>query len=735
MPAAPTTLTGTIERILFTNEENLYTVAKLRGGDGRLVTVVGALAGVREGEMLRITGVWTEHDRFGTQFKTETFQTLTPETTEGIIRYLGSGLVAGIGPKLAERLVGHFGIETLDVLDRQPWRLAEVPGIGRKRIDDLRNAWVEQRSVRDILIFLRSYGIGAAQAARIHRKYGQSAIAQIKSNPYRLATEVAGIGFLTADRMAQALGLAEDAPERLTAGIQHVLGQAMNTEGHLFLPEPDLLDRAARVLRVEPALLPQPLAALVESGEAQRFGHHGQSAIATRSAFVIEANAHALIKRILLGRSRPQPDLTRDQIAEELALAEQRFGFQCAPGQRQAYARTLSSRLAIITGGPGTGKTTLTRLVVQTLERHRARVLLAAPTGRAARRLAEATGRPAATLHRLLKYRPELGRFDHDQQNPLAADVVLVDEVSMVDAPLFETLLRAMDDRTRLVLVGDVDQIPSVGPGAVLSELIDSGKITVTRLTDIYRQGSQSAIVTAAHRINRGELPGLDARGTEADFFFIERPQPEAAVQTALQVVAERIPLRFGLDPIDDVQVLVPMYRGLGGADNLNEVLQERLLPDLPIEPVGPLALKVGDKVMQLKNDYDREVFNGDIGRVSRIDGDESTFSVRFDGAEVGYGYRDADALALAYAISIHKAQGGEFPAVVLVLLDQHHLLLRRNLLYTAVTRGRRLVVVIGSRRALAQAVSRADTDRRHTRLGELLRTDVELPFMEDPSF
>ncbi|MEQ8764127.1 MAG: ATP-dependent RecD-like DNA helicase [Planctomycetota bacterium] len=724
------TITGTVDRIVFTNEENLYTVARLRRGEGDPdVTVVGPLAGVREGETLRLTGEWIEHERFGTQFKIESFQTITPETKDGLIRYLGSGLVAGIGPKLAERLVNHLGLQTLDVLDRQPWRLGEVPGIGRKRIEDLRRAWVEQRAVRDILIFLRSYGIGAAQAARIHRRYGKNAIARIKSNPYCLAEDIAGIGFQTADRMAQALGLAADAPERLRAGLQHVLGEAFR-EGNLFLPEAELSGRATRILHVEAPLLEGPLAQLLEDGTLHRFTFDGHAAVASRSAFVIESNTHAFLQRMLaLGRP-PVPELSAAVVVEELAREEELLGLRCSPGQRRAFQLALQSRMTVITGGPGTGKTTLTRLIVRTLERHRARVLLAAPTGRAARRLAEATGKEASTLHRLLKYRPEIGDFDHDQDNPLHADAVLVDEVSMVDAALFERLLRALPERTRLILVGDVDQIPSVGAGAVLRELILSGKVPTARLLDIYRQGARSEIITAAHRINSGELPELRAPGPDSDFFFIERPNPESAVQTVLEVVTRRIPTRFGLDAIDDVQVLVPMYRGVGGAENLNVSLQAELVPEASRELAGPF--RVGDKVMQLKNDYDREVFNGDIGRVVALDAEEGRCHVQFESGLASYGATDLDALTLAYAITIHKAQGGEFPAVVIVMLDQHHLLLRRNLLYTAVTRGRRLVVIIGSRRALAQAVSHTEVDRRYTRLGHLLNADPELPLMEE---
>jgi exodeoxyribonuclease V alpha subunit len=724
LPGAPgaepdaTLVEGVLERIVFANPESAWSVVRLAvPGERELVTAVGNLLAVQPGESLRLTGRWEQDARHGRQFRVSSYQTVTPATVVGIERYLGSGLVRGIGKGLAKRLVERFGLETLAVIETSPERLAEVPGIGRKRSGEIRRAFREQRGIQELMVFLQSHGVATGLAIKIHKRYGEEAMAVVRESPFRLAVEVFGIGFRSADRIAAALGLPKDAPQRVEAALLHLLGEAAE-RGHCFLPRATLLEEAVTLLGVEPGRVEEGLATLAAAGEAiVEPLPEGTAAVYLPTLNTAERE---IAERVAALAATPAPPLALD-VERALAWLERREKVALAPEQREAIRLGLTRKVLVVTGGPGTGKTTLVRSIVEVLERKGLRVLLAAPTGRAAKRLVEATGREAATLHRLLEWNARSRGFERHRDRPLDGDLVIVDEASMLDAPLAAHLLRALPDAARLVLVGDVDQLPSVGPGRVLADLIRSGAVEVARLQTIFRQAEQSLIVTNAHRVRRGEMPLLEPlagdRG-EADFFFVEKETPEEVLETLRELLARRIPQRFGFDPVEEVQVLTPMNRGLLGTASLNGVLRELLNP-AGGEAASRGGFRAGDKVMQVRNNYDLEVFNGDLGRVAAIEEAEQRVVVNFDGRRVAYDPAALDELALAYACSIHKSQGSEYPCVVVPLHTQHYVMLQRNLLYTALTRARRLAVLVGEKRALRVAVGNARTRARHTRLAE----------------
>ena len=719
------TLAGTVERLVYSGGDGGFTVARLKlDRDGEVVTVVGSLVGVPAGAALRVTGHFEQSPRFGAQFRIERYTEVAPATLEGLRRYLGSGLVKGIGPELASRIVDRFGIETLEILDRDPDRIGEVPGIGASRARAVREAWRAQRQVREVMVFLQGYGVSPAFAARIYKRYGPASIARVRENPYRLAFDVWGIGFLSADKLAAALGVARDAPARLEAGVRHVLDEEAGN-GHVYVARGRLSERAALLLDQPAEDVRGAIERLAKAGDvaidASVAGDPGDPAVYETTLYRAEAALAAGLRRLLGDPARP---VVADA-ARAIAGHEREAGIALGKQQMEAVKLALGAKVAVITGGPGVGKTTIVRGIVSILQRAGLTVALAAPTGRAAKRLSDATGVPASTLHRLLEWRPAGAAFGRCAERPLEADVLIVDEASMLDVRLGADLVAALPSAARLVLVGDVDQLPSVGPGTVLGDVIASGVAPTVRLTEIFRQAAESLIVVNAHRIHDGDLPetGPPPAGPgetdRRDFFFLEADDPAAAAALIRDLVAVRLPRRYGFSP-QEVQVLSPMHRGELGAGNLNRLLQEALTAGAAGIERGTRVLRVGDKVMQVRNDYDKEVWNGDSGIVAGVGAESLT--VRFDDRLVEYALDELDTLVLAYAATVHKAQGSEYPAVVVPVHTQHFVMLQRNLLYTAVTRGKRLVVLVGSRKALSLAVRNADVAARASGLAPRLR-------------
>ncbi len=732
-----TTIEGAVDRVVYSNEENAWTVVRLAiRGQGE-VTAVGNLLGVQPGESLRLTGGWVRDRKWGKQFKADSYLTVKPSTFTGIEKYLASGLVHGIGKELARRLVQHFGLDTLEVIDRAPGRLAEVSGIGKVRIERITKAWREQREIRDVMVFLQSHGVSTTYAIKIYKLYGGEAVARVRENPYRLARDVRGIGFKSADRIARHFEIAADSPQRAAAGVVHVLRLAAD-RGHVFLPRQRLLTDASELLEIAAEIVRPALDSLVEDGELASVtlpavaddagvvptAPAGGGAPAPGAAIylkpleVAERGAAELFRSLTAQRSL---ELTID-VERAIEWFEASEKIELAWQQRQALRHAMGCKVMVLTGGPGTGKTTLIKSMVRILSAKGLRIQLAAPTGRAAKRLSEATAAAAGTVHRLLEYNPRHRVFSRDADNPLATDLLIVDEASMLDITLTYHLLKAVPPAARLILVGDVDQLPSIGPGRVLADVIESGAVEVVRLTEIFRQALNSLIITNAHRVRIGEKPVLRPAADDGDFFFFERDQPEAILGTVKRLIGERLPRGFSFDPRRDIQVLTPMRRGLLGATNLNAELQALLNPHgVGITRAGRL-LRTGDRVMQVRNNYDLEVWNGDIGRVGNIDYDDDRVTVDFDGRLVDYDFLELDELTLAYACSIHKSQGSEYPCVVIPLHTQHYALLQRNLLYTALTRGRRLVIIVGSTKALEIAVGTETSTRRSTLLARRLR-------------
>ncbi len=716
--SAADTISGPVERVIFRNPETGYAVVRLRAETGAgPATVVGVLPELRPGEILRAHGAWRDDRTWGRQFAAAAVDVLPPTTIEGVESYLASGLVEGLGQGLARRLARQFGTELTRVIEAEPLRLREVPGIGTKLAQRIVDAWRAERDVRDILLFLQSHGVGLGRARRILDAYGSGAVGRVTADPYALARDVHGIGFHTADALATRIGIPADAPIRLVAALEHAVREAAD-EGHSALLRAVAVSAAARLLNHEEAMLLPALERAIEEGVLVEQEMEAGPLVQLPQLAAAEIAIAEDVRRLLGGRPAWPP------VDPETALAraEERLSVALAPSQIEAVLQALRSKLLIITGGPGTGKTTLVRAILAALPEEGLEVALAAPTGRAAKRLADSTGRDARTLHRLLEADPARG-FRRDRERPLEVDLAIVDEVSMVDLLLMQALLAALPDTAALVLVGDVDQLPSVGPGLVLADLIESDVVPVVRLTEIFRQAAESAIVRNAHRINRGEPPQFahDGEGSE-DFFGVRATAPEDAVVKVVELVAERIPQRFGLDPVAEIQVLCPTNRGVVGTRELNRALQARLNPE-PGEQVerGGIQFGVGDKVMQVENDYDREVYNGDIGRVAAVDPSAQTVRVTIDGRPVDYGAADLSMLSMAYAVTVHKAQGSEYPAVVLVLLRQHGRMLRRRLLYTAISRARRLAVIVAEPDALERAVRDVGEQRRLTLLKQRL--------------
>ncbi len=709
-------LQGQIERITYTNEETGYTVAKLKVyGRSDLVTVVGSFTAPMAGEILKLTGEWIQHPKFGEQFKAISYQTLLPATAYGIQKYLGSGLIKGIGPEMAKRMVKSFGKETFDVIEQDPDRLLTVAGIGEKRVEMIKLAWQEQKEIRAVMLYLQEHGVSSGYAVKIFKQYGKDSISVVTENPYRLAMDIFGIGFITADRIAKKLGFAEDSPLRLQAGILYVLHQ-LSDEGHVYYPEGLLLEKCCGILEVE---RPDVALALAEiEGETKVVIEAGKELHEDRAVYLYKFHVCETGIAERLRRLQASPKSVRD-IDPDKALAWLRgeIPFDLAEAQETAIRTALASKLLVITGGPGTGKTTIIDGILKLYGRLNVGIALAAPTGRAAKRMGEATGREAKTIHRLLEYAPQQGGFQKNEEDPLDVDLLILDEASMIDTVLMHHLMKAIPRGATLILVGDVHQLPSVGAGNVLGDIITSGVVPVVTLTEIFRQARESRIIVNAHRINRGDLPRTKSGGKENDFFFLEEEDPEKALGTILDLVGRRIPAWGKFDPMRDIQVLTPMHRGVVGAANLNASLQERLNPGEEGVVRGDRTFRSGDRVMQIRNNYDKEVYNGDMGRISRIDAELQTVTVSFDGREAAYDYADLDELVLAYAVSVHKAQGSEFPVVIIPVMIQHFMLLQRNLIYTAVTRGKKLVVLVGTWKALAIGIRNNKTGKRYTRL------------------
>src|SRR4051794_35684228 len=725
-------LEATLERITFANAQTGYTVARVdtgRGGD--LVTVVGSLLGAHPGETLRLRGRWGAHPQYGRQFQVEDYTTVLPATVQGIRRYLGSGLVKGIGPRLAERIVNHFGADALRVIEEEPERLAEVPNLGPKRTRLITAAWEEQRAVKEVMVFLQGVGVSTSLAVKIFRQYGGASIDVVRAEPYRLAADVWGIGFRTADAIAAAVGIPHDSAERVEAGLQYVLSEATG-QGHCFLPEADLVARAVEMLQVPARLVGHCLALLVADQNLVREEFPGADGEPATVAYYLvpfhraEVSLAAGLRRLASADVDRMPAFADVDWDAALTWLHHRTGVELAPGQLEAVRLALTEKVAVLTGGPGCGKSFTVRSIVTLAAAKGARIVLAAPTGRAAKRLTELTGAEAVTVHRLLQLRPG-GDAAFDRERPLQADLVVVDESSMLDLLLANKLVRAVPPGAHLLLVGDVDQLPSVGAGEVLRDVLAAGSpVPHVRLTQVFRQASRSGVVTNAHRINAGSPPHV--RGLD-DFFLFGTEDAEEAARLTVDVVVRRIPARFGLDPRRDVQVLTPVHRGPAGAAALNELLQEALTParhDRSEKRFGGRVFRVGDKVSQVRNDYDKGangVFNGTQGTVTAIDPvGQSVTVVTGEDETVEYDFGELDELVHAYAVTVHRSQGSEYPCVVIPLTTSAWMLLQRNLLYTAVTRAQRLVVLVGSQRALAQAVRTTSAGRRHTALAHRLR-------------
>jgi exodeoxyribonuclease V alpha subunit len=729
-------LQGTVGRITYHNPENHYTVARLDFDGGPGTTIVGTIFPVSEGEEIKVTGAWKRHPRYGLQFHVDHWYKVDPATLEGIERYLGSGLIKGIGPSYAKRLVQAFGLDTLQILSEQPLRILEVEGIGEVRARRIMQAWQEQRGMQDVMVFLQGHGVGASLALRIYRVFGADTVAQVRQNPYALAQQVHGVGFIIADRMAHSLGIRGDFPLRLQAGVMHILREAAE-RGHCFLPSSALAKSASEMLGTEEEKVEIAVEALQLAGALvlQGDGAGRDKRVYLTELFTAEKRvAEAIIRLIstssfLQGERAPRPwekgkTLARGAIDFSAAALFSELPIRLDEDQIQAARQALREKLFVITGGPGTGKTTLLISLLAILKRAKVSFALAAPTGRAAKRMQEACGEEATTIHRLLEYNPREGGFQRDEDNPLQVDVVVVDEASMIDLTLMDHLLRAIDPHSHLILVGDVDQLPSVGPGSVLKDLIDSKAVTVAVLTRIFRQERESSIVVNAHRILRGEALDFSGARERRDFDFVARESEEDVLAAIKELLRDRIPGMLRLSPDEvahTVQVLTPMHRGLLGTMQLNRELQQLLNPGGEGLERGGSILRVDDKVMQLRNNYEKGVFNGDLGRIASIDREQSKIRVEFDDKVVEYEADEWDEISLAYATSVHKSQGSEYPVVVLPLHSSHYMMLYRSILYTAVTRGKKLVIVVGSRKALAMAIRNVRVERRNTGLREKL--------------
>ena len=726
-PSDDEAIAGPVERVTFHNPENGFSVLRVKArGHADLVTVVGHAARISPGEWVTASGQWTNDRNYGPQFRARFLQASEPTSDEGIRRYLASGLIRGIGSVYADKLVNAFGETLFDVIDGEPDRLREVAGIGAVRAARISEAWAEQRAVREIMVFLHEHGVGTARAVRIFRTYGGEAVRVMSENPYQLARDIRGIGFRTADTLAMRLGIEKTALIRIQAGVGFTLLEA-TSDGHCGLPAQELLTRASELLEAPSDLVQQAIGHEREAGTIVADRVRDTDCLFLAALHAAERGIAARLRAVLAG-SLPWSAIDP---AMALVRVEARTGLALAPRQAEAIVQALRSKVLVMTGGPGVGKTTIINAVLAILcagagaggPSEPLAIALCAPTGRAARRLSEATGMPAKTIHRLLEVDPASGRFQRDGERPIDADLIVVDEASMVDVPLMFALLRAVPDEAALLVVGDIDQLPSVGPGQVLADLIASGAVPVVRLTEVFRQAAGSRIITNAHRVNAGEIPWLGRPDGPTDFYFVRADDADAVAARVREMVTERIPRRFGFDPIDDIQVLCPMNRGTAGARALNVDLQAALNPAAGRPAVERFGWRfaAGDKVMQIENDYDRDVYNGDIGRVEGIDDEQGELRATFDGRAVTYGFGELDALVPAYATTIHKSQGSEYPAVVIPIVTQHYVMLQRNLLYTGITRGRKLVVLVGQSKAVAVAVRTVSGRRRWSKLAEWL--------------
>jgi exodeoxyribonuclease V alpha subunit len=716
-----TELSGQIERITYTNDETGFTIAKIKVcGQKDLVTIVGQLISAAPGEILTMRGEWVNHPRFGEQFKVIESKTRVPATVYGIRKYLGSGLVKGLGPVMADRIVKKFGVHTLDVIENEIQKLSRVKGIGKKRIAMIQKAWKDQKEIRDVMLFLQSHGISSGYATKIFKQYGNRSIAVVTDNPYRLATDIFGIGFVLADRIASKLGFPESSHLRVEAGILYVLNQ-LSDEGHVFYPYGSLIKKSQGILGVGKDVVVEALGSIAAEGKIiaedidkriEEFKENNK-AVYLAKFHLCETSISDRLKTLLTS-----PKSIR-HVASEKAIdwVQTQLNITLAEKQIRAVQSALRNKIMIITGGPGTGKTTIINAILKIFSRLNVRTLLAAPTGRAAKRMSETTGHGAKTIHRLLEFSFIKGGFQKNRENPLGCDLLILDEASMIDTILMHHLLKAVPPFATLILVGDVNQLPSVGAGNVLNDMITSKAVPVVELNEIFRQAKASRIIVNAHKINNGILPSFENDLSNTDFYFIRQQDPQKVLEIILDLTKTRIPRRFGFDPVDDIQVLTPMHKGVVGAENLNVQLQKTLNPVQDAIIRGNRSFRVNDKVMQIKNNYEKEVFNGDIGRITDIRTEEHQVTVTFDGRDVAYEFSDLDEIVLAYAVSVHKSQGSEYPAVVIPILTQHYMLLHRNLIYTAITRGRNLVVMVGTRKALAMGINTHRTQKRYTLL------------------
>jgi exodeoxyribonuclease V alpha subunit len=711
-------LAGLVERVTFHNEQNGFCVLRLKvKGERELITLIGHAPVVSPGEHASASGNWVTDREHGRQFRAVFVKIYPPTTLAGIERYLGSGMVKGIGPVYAGKLVKAFGAAVFDLIEQSPERLREIPGIGEVRARKITSGWADQKVIRSIMVFLHAHGVSTSRAVRIFKTYGQGAIEIVQDNPYRLAQDIRGIGFLSADTIAQKIGIAKDSPLRAQAGISYALTEASG-QGHCGLPYAELVPLAVKLLDIAESIIETAIAQEVADEVLLPDTVEGQACVFLAPLYYAEQSIAAQIQRLDAGGTT----LPAFEADKAIPWVEQKLSIQLADSQKAAIRLALSSKLLVITGGPGVGKTTLVNSILTIMTVKGVKPLLCAPTGRAAKRLSESTGLEAKTIHRLLEINPINGQFKRNAENPLECDLLVADECSMIDVPLANQLLKAVATRTAVILVGDVDQLPSVGPGQFLTDLIDSGVVPVIRLTEVFRQAATSRIVRSAHQINRGVFPSLPEKGEASDFYLVAAEDPEVIAQTVADLVQTRLPRKFEVDPIRDIQVLCPMNRGITGARGINQALQAVLNPpgEHSVEKFGN-RFSVGDKVMQIENNYDRDVFNGDIGFVTGVDQDEEELAVAFDGRVVSYPFGELDELVLCYATTIHKSQGSEYPVVVIPISTQHYMMLKRNLIYTGITRGKRLVVLVGQKRALAMAVKGKQVERRWSKLKERL--------------
>lgn len=717
-----TYLKGQIERITYNNEENGYTIAKVKAyGYQELVTVVGNLLSPNPGEVLNMKGEWSNHPKYGEQFKLVNYETLTPATVYGIKKYLGSGLIKGIGPIMAERIVTKFGEDSLNIIETAIDKLREVDGIGNKRIEMIKKAWEEQKEIRNVMLFLQSHNVSSGYATKIFKQYGNKSIEIVKDNPYRLAMDIFGIGFITADKIAENIGFTKDSEKRVEAGTLYVLHQ-LSEEGHVYFPYEPLIEQCKEILKVDRDIIVKAFGTIALDKRIVIEDLNDDIEDFKENNKAVYLSKYHLCETSIANRIKTLTDTPKSvrEIHAEKAIewVQSQLSITLAEKQKEAIKNTIENKVQVITGGPGTGKSTIISAMIKIFSKLRSNILLAAPTGRAAKRMSEITGYEAKTIHRLLKFKPGTGEYEFNENNPLKCNVLIVDEVSMIDTILMHHLLKAIPKHATFIMVGDINQLPSVGAGNILSDIIASGVVSVVKLNEIFRQAQESQIIVNAHRINNGLFPVCkNTKDIPSDFYFIEKDDPEEVVKLILELASNRVPNKFRFDPISDIQVLTPMRKGVVGVANLNIELQKVLNTRTEGITRGGKALKIGDKVMQIKNNYDKDVFNGDIGKIAGVDNECQQVKITFDDKLIEYDFSDLDEITLAYAISVHKSQGSEFPVVIMPVLMQHYMMLQRNLIYTGITRGKKLVILIGTKKALSIGIKNDKTQRRYTYL------------------